>query len=144
MGWMDGNAKMGPEQHSDLLGKWFYPTEQTSDNGNRRISSLHPRLRRHRRHQHTWQGTTSLTPEGPRKRKIPALELQLDYVLTKNIPLSDIRRSRAVWDVALDSDQRPVFLSFIVRFQRRYRGAQHQLKLDLAGPKDEECRKKFE
>ncbi|KAK6763973.1 hypothetical protein RB195_024344 [Necator americanus] len=34
-----------------------------------------------------------------------ALKLQLDYVLARNIPQSDIRKSRAVWDV-FDSDHR--------------------------------------
>ncbi|KAK6735420.1 hypothetical protein RB195_018562 [Necator americanus] len=42
------------------------------------------------------------------KRNMPTLKLQLDYVLTKNIPLSEIRKYRAVWDVAFDSDHRPV------------------------------------
>ncbi|KAK6762573.1 hypothetical protein RB195_023338 [Necator americanus] len=29
----DANTKMGPEQQFNVLGKWFYPMEQTSDNG---------------------------------------------------------------------------------------------------------------
>ncbi|KAK6760734.1 hypothetical protein RB195_021980 [Necator americanus] len=40
------------------------------------------------------------------------LKLQLDYVLARNIPQSNIRKSRAVWDVAFDSDHRPVLLNF--------------------------------
>ncbi|KAK6762990.1 hypothetical protein RB195_023627 [Necator americanus] len=36
---------------------------------------------------------------------------------------------------------RPALLSFMVRFQKWYRGAQHQPNLDLAGLKDE-CRKR--
>ncbi|KAK6761313.1 hypothetical protein RB195_022394 [Necator americanus] len=39
------------------------------------------------------------------------LKLQLDYVLARNIPQSDIRKSTAVWDVAFDSDHRPVLSS---------------------------------
>ncbi|KAK6749493.1 hypothetical protein RB195_001853 [Necator americanus] len=34
---IDANASIGPEQHSDMLGKWFYPMDQTSDNGTRLI-----------------------------------------------------------------------------------------------------------
>ncbi|KAK6731206.1 hypothetical protein RB195_007582 [Necator americanus] len=47
---------------------------------------------------------------------------------------------RADWDVAFDSDNLPV-LSFMIRFQKKYRGAQHQPNLDLASLKKEECRK---
>ncbi|KAK6726426.1 hypothetical protein RB195_004629 [Necator americanus] len=49
---IDANAKMGLEQQSDVLGKWYYAAERTSDNGDRlvdlcerRASSSLPRLR---------------------------------------------------------------------------------------------------
>ncbi|KAK6739650.1 hypothetical protein RB195_008256 [Necator americanus] len=71
------------------------------------------------------------------------LKLQLDYVLARNIPQSDIRKSRAVWDVAFDSDHRPVLLSFKIRFHKRNRGVPLQPKIDMAGLKDDECRRKF-
>ncbi|KAK6763203.1 hypothetical protein RB195_023786 [Necator americanus] len=101
---IDANAKIGPEQQSDVLGKWFYPMEQTSDNGNRLIHLCEQTnliiastfKGNHRRHQLTLQETTILTPEEQRKRKMPTLKLQLDYDLTKNIPLSNIRKSRVV------------------------------------------------
>ncbi|KAK6763053.1 hypothetical protein RB195_023669 [Necator americanus] len=54
---------------------------------------------------------------------MPTLKLQLNYDLSKNIPFSNIRKSRAVWDVAFDSDNRPILLSFMVRFQKRYRSS---------------------
>ncbi|KAK6756944.1 hypothetical protein RB195_015021 [Necator americanus] len=44
------------------------------------------------------------------------LKLQLDYVLARNIPQSDIRNSGAVWDVAFDSEHRPVLFSFKTRY----------------------------
>ncbi|KAK6756467.1 hypothetical protein RB195_014715 [Necator americanus] len=53
--------------------------------------------------------------------------------LARNIPQSDIRNSRAVWDVAFDSDHRPVLLSFKIRFYKRNRGVPFQLKIDMAG-----------
>ncbi|KAK6740646.1 hypothetical protein RB195_008857 [Necator americanus] len=134
---VDANAKMGLEQQSDVLGKWYYPAECTSDNGDNGDN------RNHRRHQLTWQGSTLLTPEEQIKRKMRTLKLQLDYVLARNIPQSDIRKSRAVWDVAFDSDQRPVLLSFKIRFHKRNRGVPPQPKIDMAGPKDDECRRKF-
>ncbi|KAK6754997.1 hypothetical protein RB195_013768 [Necator americanus] len=71
------------------------------------------------------------------------LRLQLDYVLERNIPQSDIRKSRAVWDVAFDSDHHPVLLSFKIRFHKRNRGVPVQPKIDMAGLKDDECRTKF-
>ncbi|KAK6743364.1 hypothetical protein RB195_010554 [Necator americanus] len=71
------------------------------------------------------------------------LKLQLDYVLKRNIPQSDIRKSRAVWDVAFDSDHRPVLLSFKIRFHKRNRGVSLQPKIDMVGLKDDECRRKF-
>ncbi|KAK6726427.1 hypothetical protein RB195_004629 [Necator americanus] len=71
------------------------------------------------------------------------LKLQLDYVLARNIPQSDIRKSRAVWDVAFDSDHRPVLLSFMIRFHKRNRGVPLQPEIDMAGLKDDECRRKF-
>ncbi|KAK6729195.1 hypothetical protein RB195_006313 [Necator americanus] len=49
-------------------------------------------------------------PEKQRKRMTRNPKLQVDYVLTRNIPLSDIRKLRAVWDVVFDSDHRPVLL----------------------------------
>ncbi|KAK6763542.1 hypothetical protein RB195_024024 [Necator americanus] len=95
---------------------------------NRRIS-----LRQHdrRRQQLTWQGSTLLTPEEQRKRKMRTLKLQLDYVLARNIPQSDIRKSRTVWDVDFDSNHRPVLLSFIIRFQKRSREVPLQPKIDM-------------
>ncbi|KAK6739498.1 hypothetical protein RB195_008175 [Necator americanus] len=71
------------------------------------------------------------------------LKLQLDYVLARNIPQSDIRKSRTVWDVAFDSDHRPVLLSFKIRFHKRNRRVPLQPKIDMAGLKDDECRTKF-
>ncbi|KAK6765154.1 hypothetical protein RB195_025190 [Necator americanus] len=96
---IDANAKMGLEQQSDVLGKWYYAAERTSDNGDR----------------------------------------LLDHVLERNIPQSDIGKSRAVWDVAFDTGHRPVLLSFKIRFHKRNRDPL-QLKIDVAGLKDEECR----
>ncbi|KAK6735614.1 hypothetical protein RB195_018683 [Necator americanus] len=127
---IDANAKMGLEQQSDVLGKWYYAAERTSDNGDRLVDLCEQTgfiiastfKRNHRRHQLTWQGSTLLTPEEQRKRKMRTLKLQLDYVLERNIPQSDIRKSRAVWDVAVDSDHRPVLLSFKIRFHKRNRG----------------------
>ncbi|KAK6755931.1 hypothetical protein RB195_014365 [Necator americanus] len=97
---IDANAKMGPGQQSDVLEKWFYPMEQTSDNGCRLIDLCEQMniivastfKRNHRRHQLTWQRTTPLKPKEQRKRKIPTPKLHLDCVLTKKIPLSDIRK----------------------------------------------------
>ncbi|KAK6735344.1 hypothetical protein RB195_018508 [Necator americanus] len=76
-------------------------------------------------------------PQEQRKRKMPTPKLQFDQVLTKNIPLTDIRKSGAVCDVAFDSDHHPLLLSFMARFQKRYRRVQHQPKLDLAAPRKE-------
>ncbi|KAK6762511.1 hypothetical protein RB195_023293 [Necator americanus] len=59
------------------------------------------------------------------------------------MPQSDIRKSRAVWDVAFDSDHRPVLISFKIRFHKRNREVPLQPKIDMAGLKDDECRTKF-
>ncbi|KAK6739516.1 hypothetical protein RB195_008171 [Necator americanus] len=133
---IDANAKMGLEQQSDVLGKWYYPAERASDNGDR-LFDLCEII------DATWQGLTLLTPEEQRKRKMRTLKLQLDYVLARNIPQSDIRKSRTVWDVAFDSDHRPVLLSFKIRFHKRNRRVPLQPKIDMAGLKDDECRTKF-
>ncbi|KAK6755869.1 hypothetical protein RB195_014327 [Necator americanus] len=91
---IDANAKMGLEQQSDVLGKWYYPAERTSDNGDRLVN-LYEQMgliiastfkRNHQRNQLTWQGLTLLTPEEQRKRKMRTLKLQLDHVLARNIP----------------------------------------------------------
>ncbi|KAK6742906.1 hypothetical protein RB195_010273 [Necator americanus] len=92
------------EQQSDVLGKWYYPAECTSDNGDCLVDLceqtsliIASKFKRNlRRHQLTWEGSTLLTPEEQRKRKMKSLKLQLDYVLAWNIPQSDIRKSRAV------------------------------------------------
>ncbi|KAK6735871.1 hypothetical protein RB195_018869 [Necator americanus] len=148
---IDANAKMGLEQQSDVLGKWYYAAERTSENGDRLVDLCEQTdliiasrfNRNHRRHQLTWQESTLITPEEQRKRKMRTLKLQLDYVLARNIPQSDIRKSRAVWDVAFDSHHRPVLLSFKIRFHKRNRGVPLQPKIDMAGLKDDECRTKF-
>ncbi|KAK6743269.1 hypothetical protein RB195_010495 [Necator americanus] len=81
---IDANAMMGSEQQSDALGKWSYPMEQTSDNGNRLIDLCKQTnliiactfKRNHRRHQLTWgKGQTPLTSEEQRKRKMPTPKL---------------------------------------------------------------------
>ncbi|KAK6762940.1 hypothetical protein RB195_023591 [Necator americanus] len=59
---IDANAKMGLEQQPDVLGKWFYPMEQKSDNGNRLIDLCEQTnlinavtfKRNHRHHRLTW------------------------------------------------------------------------------------------
>ncbi|KAK6761689.1 hypothetical protein RB195_022681 [Necator americanus] len=99
--------------------------------------------RNHRRHQPTWKGSTILTPKEQRKRKMRTFKIQLDYVLASNILQSDIRKSKAVWDVAFDSDHRPVLLSFKIRSHKRNRGVPLQPKINMADLKDNECRTKF-
>ncbi|KAK6761755.1 hypothetical protein RB195_022727 [Necator americanus] len=99
--------------------------------------------RNYRRHQLTPQGSTLLPSEEQRKRKMRTLKLQLDYLLARNIPQPIIRKSRAVWDVAFDSDHRPVLLTFKIRFHKRNREVPLQPKIDMAGLKDDECRTKF-
>ncbi|KAK6734649.1 hypothetical protein RB195_018064 [Necator americanus] len=151
---IDANAKIGLEQQSrtasNVLGKWYYPAERTSDNGDRLVDLCEQAgliastfKRNHRRHQLTWQGSTLLTPEEQQKRKMRTLRLQLDYVLARTIPQSDIRKSRAVWDVAFNSDHRPVLLNFKIRFHKRNRRVPLQPEIDMAGLKDDECRTKF-
>ncbi|KAK6741645.1 hypothetical protein RB195_009487 [Necator americanus] len=101
---IDANAKMGLEQQSDVLGKWRYPAKRTLDNGDRLVDLCEQTgliiastfKRNHRRHQLPWQESTLLTPEEQRKRRMRTLKLQLDYVLARNIPQSDIQKSRAV------------------------------------------------
>ncbi|KAK6727854.1 hypothetical protein RB195_005494 [Necator americanus] len=104
---------------------------------NRRASSSLPRLRG------IIDGSTLLTPEEQRKQKMRTLKLHLNYVLARNIPQSDIRKSRAVWDVAFDYDHLPVLLSFNIRFHKRNREVPLQPKIYMAGLKDDECRTKF-
>ncbi|KAK6748093.1 hypothetical protein RB195_000989 [Necator americanus] len=147
---IDADEKMRIEQQSDVLGKWYYPVGRTSDNGDRLVDLCKQRdliitstfKRNHRRHQLTWQVSTVLTSEEQRKRNMRTLKLQLDYVLARNIPQSDVRKSRAVWDVSFYSDHRPVHLSLKIRFHKRNRGVLLQPKINMADLKDEECRKK--
>ncbi|KAK6730590.1 hypothetical protein RB195_007197 [Necator americanus] len=122
---IDANAKMGLEQQSDVLGKWCYAAECTSENGDRLVDLC----------EQTGHIIASTFKRNHRR--------QLDYVLARNIPQSDIRKSGAVWDVAFDSDHRPVLLSFKIRFHKRNQGVPLQLEIDMAGLKDDECRRKF-
>ncbi|KAK6767154.1 hypothetical protein RB195_026468 [Necator americanus] len=85
-----------------------------------------------------WQGSTLLTPEEQRKRKMRTLKLYLDYVLTKKIPQSDIQKPRDVWNVALDSD-RPVLLSIKIQFHKINRGVPPQSNIDITSER-RECR----
>ncbi|KAK6755937.1 hypothetical protein RB195_014369 [Necator americanus] len=60
----NANAKMGLEQQFDVIGKWYYPAERTSDNGDHLVELCKQTgliivctlKRNHRRHQLTWQG----------------------------------------------------------------------------------------
>ncbi|KAK6762857.1 hypothetical protein RB195_023528 [Necator americanus] len=114
-------------------------TERTLDNDDRLVDFCEQTgliivstfKRNHRRHQLTWQGSTVVTPEEQRKRKMRTLKLQFDYVLTRNIPQSDIRKSRAVRDLAFNSKH------------KRNRGVPLQSRIDMAVLKDDECRTKF-
>ncbi|KAK6764064.1 hypothetical protein RB195_024406 [Necator americanus] len=95
---IDTNTKMGLEQQSDVIGKWYYPAERTSDSGDCLVDLCEQTdltiactfKRNHRRHQLTWKGSTFLTLEQQRKRKMEALKLQLDYVLARNVPQLDV------------------------------------------------------
>ncbi|KAK6764879.1 hypothetical protein RB195_024991 [Necator americanus] len=59
---IDANAKIGLEQQSDVLRKWFYPTEQISDNRDRLVDLCEETdlfiastfKRNHQRHRLTW------------------------------------------------------------------------------------------
>ncbi|KAK6760716.1 hypothetical protein RB195_021972 [Necator americanus] len=90
----------------------------------------------HRRHQLSSKETKLFTSKAQRRRKTPTLKLQLNYV-----PLSNIRKSRAIWD--LDFDNCPVLLSLMVQFQKRSREVSHQSKVNMENLKADECRKKF-
>ncbi|KAK6743853.1 hypothetical protein RB195_010886 [Necator americanus] len=115
---IDANAKMGLEQQSNVRGKWYYPSERTSDNCDRLVDSceqtgliIASTLRRnHRRHQLRWQESTFLTSEERHKRKMNTIKLQL---------------------------------GFKICFHKRNRGVPLQPKIEMAGLKDEECRTKF-
>ncbi|KAK6764085.1 hypothetical protein RB195_024421 [Necator americanus] len=125
---IDANAKMGLEQQSYVLGKGYYPAKRTSYNNDHLVHLCEQTgiiiactfKRNHRRHQLTWQGSTVLTPE--KQHMWNMRTLQLDYDLTKNIPQSDIQKSRAVFNVSFDSDHRLVLLSFKIWFYKRNRG----------------------
>ncbi|KAK6737449.1 hypothetical protein RB195_019882 [Necator americanus] len=77
----DANAKMGLEQQSHVLGKWYYPAERTSNNEELSTQSAHV------------TESTLLAPEMQRKRKMRTFKHQLDYVFARNNPQSDIRKS---------------------------------------------------
>ncbi|KAK6734175.1 hypothetical protein RB195_017761 [Necator americanus] len=63
--------------------------------------------------------------------------------LATTIRFVTLNTIEAVWEVAFDSDHRPVLLSFKIRFHKRNRGVLLQPKIDMAGLKDDECRTKF-
>ncbi|KAK6734590.1 hypothetical protein RB195_018028 [Necator americanus] len=121
---------MGLEQQSGVRGKWYYSVVRTSDNDDRLVDLCEQTgliiastfKRSHRRHQLTWQASTLLTPEEQCKQKMRTLKLQFDHILARNMPQSDDRESRAVSDVAFDSEHRPLLLSFRMRFNKRNRG----------------------
>ncbi|KAK6748863.1 hypothetical protein RB195_001469 [Necator americanus] len=85
-------------------------------------------------------------PEERRKRKVRTLELQLDYVLARNIPQSDIRKSRTAQDVGFLTFGYLTLatIQFFSASRYGFTRVPLQPKLDMAGLKDEECRKKFQ
>ncbi|KAK6756542.1 hypothetical protein RB195_014764 [Necator americanus] len=59
------------------------------------------------------------------------ITVQLDYE-------NSIRKSRAVWDVAFESDHHPVLLGFKKWFHKRNREVPLQPKIDVVGLKDDD------
>ncbi|KAK6736085.1 hypothetical protein RB195_019018 [Necator americanus] len=76
-----------------------------------------------------------------------ALKLQLDYVLARNIPQSDIRKERELELLGTSRSTLTTVQFFSAsRYSstnKRNRGIPLQPKIDVAGLKDEECRTKF-
>ncbi|KAK6734199.1 hypothetical protein RB195_017776 [Necator americanus] len=70
---------------------------------------------------------TLLTPEERHKR---TLKPQLDYGLARSIPQSDVRKSKADWNVASDSNYLLVVDSVIVIVVSRRKNLRRQLQQD--------------
>ncbi|KAK6764300.1 hypothetical protein RB195_024573 [Necator americanus] len=78
-----------------------------------------------------WQ-SQAFYPEEHRT-EMRTVKLYQVYLLARSIPQSDIGKSRAVRNVAFDSDYCPVLLSYRIRFYRRTRLVPIQPKIDMAG-----------
>ncbi|KAK6730833.1 hypothetical protein RB195_007353 [Necator americanus] len=76
------------------------------------------------------------------KKDVTSVADFFPFEISEQVELTDLN-NEAVWDVAFDSDHRPVLLSFKIRFHKRNRGVPLQPKIDTAGLKDDECRRKF-
>ncbi|KAK6732069.1 hypothetical protein RB195_016441 [Necator americanus] len=124
---------MGLEQQSDVLGKWYSPAERTPDNGNRLIDSCEQSdliiastfKRNHRRHQLTWQGSTTFW----RRTSLSQISENIELFGTSRSTLTTVQFFSAS--------------KYDRRFHKRNRGDPLQPKIDKAGLKEEECRMKF-
>ncbi|KAK6734898.1 hypothetical protein RB195_018223 [Necator americanus] len=89
---IDANAKMGLEQQSDELGKWYYSAECTSDNGDRLVDLCEQTgliiastfKKNHLLHQLTWQGSPQLRDTVPQKKPGVPLQLKIDMAGLKD------------------------------------------------------------
>lgn len=152
---IDANCSLGQDLQADALGNWFHPVGETSDNGYRLVDFCEATdhviastlCYNKRRHQLTWMGPTQLSENTQRDRRMVHLRRQLDFILTRGLPQSALRKCRSVWDVSFDSDHRPVVMTFVIHSDSRKKTAMRirKARIDstaLRDPSTRECFRK--
>ncbi|KAK6757561.1 hypothetical protein RB195_015398 [Necator americanus] len=129
---------MGLEQQSDVLGKWYYAAKRTSDNGDRLVDLCEQTgliiastfKRDHRRHQLTWQGSTTFW----RGTFLSQISENLELFGTSRSTLTTAQFfSASRYGSTRETEE----------FLKRNRGVPLQPKIDMGGLKDDKCRTEF-
>ncbi|KAH7697187.1 endonuclease-reverse transcriptase [Aphelenchoides avenae] len=121
---MDANAQFGPAKSSPSLGRWYYPAEETNDNGSRLLElavqynlCIANTIRRTRRDQRiTWTSGATTSRDTKAARRSSTLKSQIDYLLISSAWAPMVEKAAAVKRAPFPSDHRPV----TVRVKNRY------------------------
>ncbi|KAK6767025.1 hypothetical protein RB195_026545 [Necator americanus] len=114
------DANTSVEEQSDVLGIWYYLTKRTTScKWKPSGSSFHADELHHYNNVRDESSTlsvyvadtTTLTPEEQRKWNMSTFKLQLRLGSNKGHPFVRHPKIGALWDIAFNSDHRPILLS---------------------------------
>ncbi|KAH7696215.1 polyprotein [Aphelenchoides avenae] len=120
----DANAQFGTDESSPALGRWYYPAEETNDNGERLLMlaeeydlCIANTTRRTSRSQRvSWSSGARLSAESKITRRSGHLMSLIDYVLISSRWAPMVEKARCVQRSCFPSDHQPV----TVRIKLRY------------------------
>ncbi|KAH7691384.1 endonuclease-reverse transcriptase, partial [Aphelenchoides avenae] len=120
----DANAQFGADESSPALGRWYYPAEETNDNGERLLTlaeeydlCLANTTRRTNRSQRvSWCSGARMSAESKIARRSGQLMSLIDYVLISSRWAPMVEKAGCVQRSVFPSDHRPVTMRMKLRY----------------------------